>query len=405
MESPVSESAVSHDPVEGPPVDSFLLLSFGGPQGPDEVMPFLRNVTAGRGVPDERLAAVAEHYYHFGGVSPITAQNQALLAALGAEFGRRGIDLPLYFGNRNWHPFLTDTARQLAADGRRHALVLATSATGSYSGCRQYREDLARALDRSSDRRPALRFTKLRHYFDHPGFVAANADGGARRAGRAAGRAARQARLVFTAHSDPGVDERHRRPGRRAVPRPAPRDRPAGGRGGARRRAPSSTWCGSPGPGRRRCRGWSRTSTTTCGRWRRRACAAVLVAPTGFVSDHLEVLWDLDNEARETAAELGPAVRPGRHRRHRPGSSWPAWWTWWRSSSPAGRAAHLGRLGVCGQHCPAGCCPAPARRSAAADRGRLRVLGRGVVAGQQRPADRQPQRGQRLVALGDRAGR
>src|SRR5579875_1201874 len=112
--------------------DAFLLLSFGGPEGPDDVMPFLRNVTAGRGIPDERLAEVAEHYYHFGGISPITAQNEALLAALAAEFSRRGFGLPIYFGNRNWHPFVTDTARQLAADGHREVLVLATSATGSY---------------------------------------------------------------------------------------------------------------------------------------------------------------------------------------------------------------------------------------------------------------------------------
>ncbi|HET6209118.1 MAG TPA: ferrochelatase, partial [Jatrophihabitans sp.] len=155
--------------------DAFLLLSFGGPQGPGEVLPFLRKVTAGRGVPDDRLAEVAEHYLHFGGVSPITAQNEALLAALAAEFGRRGITLPLYFGNRNWHPLLADTTRRMVADGRRHALVLTTSATGSYSGCRQYREDLQRALDELVEQPPPLRFTKLRHYFDHPGFIAANA--------------------------------------------------------------------------------------------------------------------------------------------------------------------------------------------------------------------------------------
>ena len=118
-------------------------------------MPFLRNVTAGRGVPDERLAAVAEHYLHFGGVSPITAQNEALLAALARRVRPARLDLPLYFGNRNWHPFLADTAAPMAADGRRHALVLATSATGSYSGCRQYREDLARAAD--GGRAPARR--------------------------------------------------------------------------------------------------------------------------------------------------------------------------------------------------------------------------------------------------------
>src|SRR3712207_3792032 len=139
-------------------------------------MPFLRNVTAGRGVPEDRLAAVAEHYQHFGGVSPITAQNEALLAALGAEFGRRGIDLPLYFGNRNWRPFVTDTARHMAADGRRQPLVVATGATGCYSGCRQYRDDLARAAaELASAGLAAPGFTKLRHYFDHPGFIAANA--------------------------------------------------------------------------------------------------------------------------------------------------------------------------------------------------------------------------------------
>jgi len=344
--------------VTEPAVDSFLLLSFGGPQGPDEVMPFLRNVTAGRGVPDERLAAVAEHYQHFGGVSPITAQNQALLAALGAEFGRRGIDLPLYFGNRNWHPFVTDTARQMAADGRRHALVLATSATGSYSGCRQYREDLARATADLGGHAPL--FTKLRHYFDHPGFVAANA-GAVRTALAGLPVELRdRARLVFTAHSVPvamndtaGPDgglylAQHRETARLVAEAV---------------RGPGAdfdlVWQSRSGPPRVP---WLEPDVNDHLRvLAADGVPAVLVAPTGFVSDHLEVLWDLDNEARETAAELGLAfVRAGTA-----GTDpvFVAGLTDLVAEQLAGRPpAYLGGLGVCGWRCPDRCCPAPVRR-------------------------------------------
>jgi len=284
--------------------DAFLLLSFGGPQGPDDVLPFLRNVTAGRGIPDQRLAEVAEHYQHFGGVSPITAQNEALLGALGAEFVRRGISLPLYFGNRNWHPFLADTARRMLADGCRNALVLTTSATGSYSGCRQYREDLQRALDGLDSQPPRLSFTKLRHYFDHPGFVAANAD--AVRAALAGLPAEHRddARLVFTAHSVP-----------------VSMNRTAGPSGGlylAQHRATAALVAQAVrGPGAEFDLVWQSRSGPPQLPWlepdindqlRTLAAAgtrAVVVAPTGFVSDNLEVQWDLDQEARATAAELG----------------------------------------------------------------------------------------------------
>jgi len=347
-------------PVEESPVDSFLLLSFGGPQGPDEVLPFLRNVTAGRGVPDERLAAVAEHYYHFGGVSPITAQNRALLAALGEEFGRRGIDLPLYFGNRNWHPFLTDTARQLVADGRRHALVLATSATGSYSGCRQYREDLARASTELGTAGAGLRFTKLRHYFDHPGFVAANATAVRAALAELPAELREAARLVFTAHSVPvsmnataGPDgglylAQHRETARLV----AEAVRGAGAEF-------DLVWQSRSGPPQVP---WLEPDVND--HLRALAAAgvpAVLVAPTGFVSDHLEVLWDLDQEARETAAELGLRfVRAGTAGTD---PQFVAGLVDLVEEQLSGRPrAHLGRLGVCGLHCPAGCCPAPARR-------------------------------------------
>jgi len=347
--------------VTEPEVDSFLLLSFGGPQGPDEVMPFLRNVTAGRGVPDDRLAAVAEHYQHFGGVSPITAQNEALLAALGAEFGRRGIDLPLYFGNRNWRPFLSDTARQMAAEGRRHALVLATSATGSYSGCRQYREDLARA---TGELTAAPRFSKLRHYFDHPGFIAANATAVRGALAELPAQLREAARLVFTAHSIP-----------------VSMNDTAGPQGGlyqAQHRETARLVAESVrGPGADFDLVWQSRSGPPQVPWLEpdvndhlralaaAGVAAVVVAPTGFVSDHLEVLWDLDNEARETAAELGLQFA-----RASTAGTDPAFVAGLadlvQEQLDGRQPAYQGQLGLCGQDCPAGCCPAPARRGSGA---------------------------------------
>ena len=335
-------------------------------------MPFLRNVTAGRGVPEERLAAVAEHYQHFGGVSPITAQNQALLAALGAEFGRRGIDLPLYFGNRNWRPFVTDTAGQMAAEGRRHALVLATSATGSYSGCRQYREDLARATAALAGSDPAGSepaggaplFTKLRHYFDHPGFITANAAAVQSALAGLAPDVRAAARLVFTAHSIPvsmndtagpagGLYLAQHRETARLV---AESVRGAGA-------AFDLVWQSRSGPPQTP---WLEPDVND----HLRALAAagvpgVVVAPTGFVSDHLEVLWDLDNEARATAAELGlEFARAGTAGTHPAFVAGLADLVEERLTARA--PAYLGGLGLCGQDCPSGCCPAPARRGSPA---------------------------------------
>ncbi len=174
--------------------DAVCLLSFGGPEGPDDVLPFLRNVTAGRNVPDERLAEVAEQYELFGGRSPINDQNRALIDALRAEFDANGIDLPIYFGNRNWEPYLADTVREMADAGVSNALVLATSAFSSYSGCRQYREDLASASEAVGEGAPSLE--KLRLYYTHPGFIDAVVSriGEVHQPG---------ARLVFTAHSIP----------------------------------------------------------------------------------------------------------------------------------------------------------------------------------------------------------
>ncbi|MFE1793893.1 ferrochelatase, partial [Streptomyces sp. NPDC059525] len=160
------------------PYDALLLLSFGGPEGPDDVVPFLENVTRGRGIPRERLKEVGQHYFGFGGVSPINGQNRELLAALRKDFADAGLDLPVYWGNRNWAPYLTDVMREMVRDGRRRIAVLATSAYASYSGCRQYRENLADALATLAEEGLELpRVDKLRHYFNHPGFVRPMIDG------------------------------------------------------------------------------------------------------------------------------------------------------------------------------------------------------------------------------------
>src|SRR5271155_5093285 len=157
-----------------PPFDAVLVLSFGGPEKPDDVVPFLENVLRGRNVPRERLLAVAEHYYHFGGKTPINDQNRALIAVLTREFAERGPDLPIYWGNRNWHPLLPDTLRQMKDDGVTHALALVTSAYSSYSGCRQYRENIAAAQADAGEGAPKV--DKLRVFYNHPGFIEAMAD-------------------------------------------------------------------------------------------------------------------------------------------------------------------------------------------------------------------------------------
>src|SRR5687768_2595602 len=153
--------------------DALLVVSFGGPEGPGDVLPFLENVLRGRNVPRQRMLAVAEHYQHFGGVSPINAQNRALIAALQSELASAGIKLPIYFGNRNWHPLLPDTLRQMKADGVRRALAFVTSAYSSYSSCRQYLENIEAARASIAD---APQVDKIRAFYNHPEFIRANAE-------------------------------------------------------------------------------------------------------------------------------------------------------------------------------------------------------------------------------------
>jgi ferrochelatase len=280
--------------------DALLVLSFGGPEGPDDVRPFLENVVRGRGVPPERLDAVEEHYRRLGGVSPLNARNRELVAAIQVR-----TDLPVYLGNRNWHPLVEDVVAGMARDGIRRALVFATSGYGGYSACRQYQEDIARARAAAGPRAPEL--VKLRQFFDHPLFVAANAD--AVRAARATLPAdvRDRARLVFTAHSVPVAADVASGP-------PA-----EGGRRYSRQVNEAArlvaaelevaefdvVWQSRSGPPQVP---WLEPDIVDhLDALRAARAPAVVVAPVGFVCDHVEVVWDLDTEAARRAEELGVA--------------------------------------------------------------------------------------------------
>jgi ferrochelatase len=283
-----------------PPYDSFLLISFGGPEGRDDVIPFLENVTRGRGVPRERLEQVAGHYYQFGGVSPINQQCRDLLAAIEKEFAASGVDLPVYWGNRNTDPLLTDTVAAMAADGRRHAIAFVTSAYSSYSSCRQYLEDIERARAAVPD---APRIDKLRQYFNHPGFVEPFAD---------AARSAAESLplpvqgtydLVFTAHSIPEAMAGASGPNGGAYPRQlAEASRLVAerlGRGDSWRLAYQSRSGPLSVP-------WLGPDIGEClTELAEEGSRAVVVVPVGFISDHMEVVFDLDVEAARHAERLG----------------------------------------------------------------------------------------------------
>src|SRR4051794_37487392 len=288
--------------------EALLVLGFGGPEGPEDVMPFLENVTRGRGIPPARLEAGAEHYHHFGGASPINEQNKALVAALEAELAAAGPEMPVYWGNRNWAPYVEDAWRQMAEDGIEHAYVLATSAYASFSGCRQYHEDVARARvalasDAAAPAGPTAE--KLPHYFDAPGFVQANADALAAAIAALPAEVRNTARLVATAHSIPNAM--------------AAVAGPDGGAYEAELTRAVQLVVDAAAPGRPFDLVWQSRSGPPSVPWLEpdvndhlRALAesgetAVVVFPVGFISDHLEVIWDLDNEAEETAGELGLA--------------------------------------------------------------------------------------------------
>jgi ferrochelatase len=277
------------------PYDALLVVSFGGPEAPDEVMPFLENVLRGRNVPRERMVQVAHHYELFGGVSPINGQNRALIAALERELSESNLNLPIYWGNRNWHPLLADTLRQMRDDGRRRALAFVTSAYSSYSGCRQYREDIERAREAAGAGAPPV--DKLRVFYNHPGFIAPNVENLRAALAQIPYERRREACVAFTAHSIPlsmasACDyQAQLLETCRLV---------AEGAGHARWRLVFQSRSGSP------AQPWLEPDICDHLRELKRAGAGdVVVAPVGFISDHMEVLYDLDTEARQVAQEIG----------------------------------------------------------------------------------------------------
>ncbi len=286
------------------PYDAVLLVSFGGPEKPEDVLPFLRNVTGGRGIPDERLAEVGEHYYRFGGRSTINDQCRELIAALRAEFDRRGLDTPIYWGNRNWHPYLSDTCRQLAADGIRRVLAITTSAYPSYSSCRQYRENLYDATQQLE-----LSVDRIRQYGDHPGFVDACVDEADQALDRLElqGYNADAARLVFVTHSIPrAMAEASERATRGYVAwHRAAADQITAQIAAARgvEYAPDLVYCSRSGPP---SQPWLEPDVNDhLKHLAADGIGSVVLVPIGFISDHMEVLYDLDTEAAETAQSLG----------------------------------------------------------------------------------------------------
>ncbi|GAA1861369.1 ferrochelatase [Myceligenerans crystallogenes] len=302
------------------PYDALFLYSFGGPDKPEDVVPFLRNVTAGKGIPDARLEEVGEHYYRFGGKSPINEQNLALKAALEAELARRGVDLPVVWGNRNWAPYTNDAVDELEQLGARRVVALVTSAYSSYSGCRQYREDLATVLDGRGQLGPdgstGIQFDKIRPYFNHPGFVRANVDAvvdGYAALAEAGGDGA-AARLVFVTHSIPDTMEAASAVGHASYSEQhlsvARLVAAAVGERLGHDVEWDLTYCSRSGPP---SQPWLEPDVND----HLAALAAqgvrdVVISPIGFVSDHMEVAYDLDTEALATAAELGvTAVRAG----------------------------------------------------------------------------------------------
>jgi protoporphyrin/coproporphyrin ferrochelatase len=288
------------------PYDAVLVVSFGGPEGRDDVLPFLENVLRGRNVPRERMLEVAEHYYRFGGVSPINEQNRRLTAALERELAEHGMQLPVYLGNRNWHPLLPDTLGQMARDGVKRALGIFTSAFSSYSGCRQYRENIAAAQEQVGPTAPQV--DKLRAFFNHPGFIEPMAESLRQCLAQVPDERRNAATVLFSAHSIPVAMaenccyEVQLREASRLV---------AGGAGvtrwelvyQSRSGPPQQPWLEPDIGDRIKALHAARRSAPSSRP--RGGLAELIVVPIGFISDHMEVLFDLDTEVRELCDRLG----------------------------------------------------------------------------------------------------
>jgi len=336
--------------------DALLIVGFGGPEKPDDVMPFLENVVRGRPVPRERLLEVAEHYYHFDGVSPINAQVRELITVLRAELDRRGVTLPLYWGNRNWNPMLPDTVREMADAGVKKALSVVLAAYSSYSSCRQYRENVIAACKEVGEQAPAC--DKMRVYYNHPDFIAANADRLLAAVEQIPAEGRDVYHVAFTAHSIPGSMaagcdyEKQLTETCRLVAEKLglPRER------------------------------WSLVYQSRSGRpedpwlepdildhidWLHKyGQKNLIIHPVGFLSDHMEVMYDLDEEARIKCDELGiTMVRAQTVGTHPTFVAMLASLIIERMSQSPDRPA-IGFYPANHDVCPVNCCPAPARPAA-----------------------------------------
>jgi protoporphyrin/coproporphyrin ferrochelatase len=331
------------------PYDAVLIVSFGGPEKPEDVMPFLENVTRGRNVPYERLHEVAQHYLHFGGKSPINDQNRALIAALEHELNEHGPKLPVYWGNRNWNPFLKDALRQMRGDGIKRAVAFMTSAYSSYSGCRQYRENVQTAQQSVGEGAPLV--DKLRVFYNHPHFIEASAD----RLREALERFSKNQKVyvIFTAHSIPvsmaqtsAYAEQLQETARLVSEACAIQHW----------KLVYQSRSGPPG------QPWLEPDVLD---YLRKisdlGVRNVVVAPIGFVSDHMEVVFDLDIEAKDLAIDLGMTlVRASTVGTHS------AFIRMIRELiqerlDPSKPKLAIGRFGAKHDVCPADCCPAPVR--------------------------------------------
>ncbi len=332
--------------------DAILVVSFGGPESTEDVIPFLENVLRGRNVPRERLLAVAEHYYHFDGKSPINQQTRDLISALENELAQHGPKLPVYWGNRNWHPLLPETLRQMRQDGVRRALALVTSAYSSYSGCRQYREDIVRAQNEVGSGAPEI--DKLRAFFNHPGFEEATEDRLRDALRKIPADASQNVQIVYTAHSIPlsmaQTSDYVRQLEEVRTIVSARLDV-------ANHALVYQSRSGAPG------QPWLEPDILDYLREvkARNLASAVVLAPISFISDHMEVLYDLDIEARQLCDSLAlPMVRAKTVGVH------PRFIAMIREliverTSPGAERRALGSLGPRQDVCEENCCPAPQR--------------------------------------------
>lgn len=331
--------------------DALLVVSFGGPESREDVIPFLENVLRGRNVPRERMLAVAEHYYHFNGKSPINQQTRDLISAIKVELGQHGLDLPIYWGNRNWHPMLADTLGKMKRDGMRRALAFVTSAFSSYSGCRQYREDIGRAQAEVGEGAPEVE--KLRVFFNHPGFIAATEDRVREALIQVPADPRDKVRIIYTAHSIPismantCYYVRQLEEVRQLV---------SARLGASNDALVYQSRSGAPG------QPWLEPDILDYLREvkARDLASAVVLAPISFISDHMEVLYDLDVEAKELCDSISlPMVRAKTVGVHPKFIALIRELIEERTNNAERRA--VGSLGARADVCADDCCPAPQR--------------------------------------------